>query len=153
MNHFVTSRRIRQWKAPFWSAVLMTFGSLPILAPIWAFNGVLSVEGLPQMWSLLLGDAPSTISHLFTKIGWFTVVASTVIEIRVIWCLINNVEITTPIWGASIFFSVYDLGTTGLGLLSRFSPTSVVGWVIWFLAVVITTYLVETVLSTIWRTV
>lgn len=136
---------LRGW--PF----LSTLGALPILAPIWFFNGLLSVEGLPSLWALLMGRTPDLMSVLFFYIGWVTVLMSTLVEIRVIYRSLKRRPIRGALLGSSFFFGGYDLLTTGLGLFLRLEPRDTINWIIWGAGTVFITYLVEGVLSMIWK--
>lgn len=147
----VESRPMRAPAAPLrgWP-VIATLGALPILAPIWYFNGLLSVEGLPALWVLLMGSTPPIMLKIFPYIGWSTVIFSTLIEIRVIYRVLKKRSIQ-GLWGSSLFFDLYDLLTTGLGLYIRLQPEGPFWWAVWFAGTLVITFLFETVISVIWR--
>lgn len=152
MGDRVQTEIVRNYTAPLrgWP-FLSTLGALPILLPIWVFNGILSVEGLPQLWELLIGHPPEWAQNTFSWAGWSTVIFSTLIEIRVIYRTIKGRTIRGSLLSSSLFFGAYDLATTGLGLYLRLLPTSPLSWGIWILGTAVTTFLVEAVLSTIWK--
>jgi len=131
--------------------VLSTLGALPILLPFWVFNGVLSVEGLPTLWTLLMGSTPLIMLRLFPYIGWSTVIFSTLIEVRVFYRALKGRSRGKSLGSTAFFFASYDLATTGLGLYSRLEPQSILRWTIWGLGVLVVTFIVEATLSMIWR--
>lgn len=131
--------------------LLGVIGALPILLPIWVYNGILSVEGLPALWSLLIGEPPTWIAKTFLWAGWATVIVSTVYEVRSIRFGIKYRNIWDGVSPGTIFFGTYDIVTTGLGLYFRLLPSSIPGWVLWLLSVLSITLLVEGVLSALWK--
>lgn len=98
-----------------------------------------------------MGPAPGWVESVFLISGWSTVFFSFLIEVRVIYRTIKGREVSGGLLAASLFFGIYDLATTGLGLFIRLAPSSLFGWVAWPILTIFITFLVEIVLSTLWK--
>lgn len=107
-----------------WHRWLYLLGFSPVLLAIWYVNGVFSVQGLPFVISLVTQMSATEFSPAIIEIvrylGWFFVVATSVLEINLFSRgLPNNASwasVTPERWTLSGIAVVYDYLSTAGGV-------------------------------------
>lgn len=118
-----------------WHRWLYIVGFSPVLLSIWYVNGVFSVQGLPFVLSLVTQMSATELSPVIVEVvrylGWFFVVATSVLEINLFSRgLPNNASwasITPERWTLSGIAIAYDYISTVGGIYYWLSTTLKLG--------------------------